>query len=50
MHESQPENLMIYKVVASQKEQYPIWPVDRENAMGWGMSAGKGQGRVPSLD
>lgn len=25
----------IYKVVINHEEQYSIWPVDRENALGW---------------
>lgn len=24
-----------YKVVINHEEQYSIWPVDRENALGW---------------
>lgn len=24
-----------YKVVVNQEEQYSIWPMDRENALGW---------------
>lgn len=29
-----------YKVVVNHEEQYSIWPVDRENALGW-QDAGK---------
>ena len=29
------ENNTIYKVVLNHKEQYSIWPVDRENPLGW---------------
>jgi len=25
----------IYKVVVNHEEQYSIWPVDRENPLGW---------------
>jgi len=25
----------IYKVVVNHEEQYSIWPVDKENALGW---------------
>ncbi len=25
----------VYKVVVNHEEQYSIWPVDRENALGW---------------
>ena len=34
------ENNTIYKVVLNHKEQYSIWPVDRENPLGW-RDAGK---------
>ena len=30
----------IYKVVVNHEEQYSIWPVDRENPLGW-RDAGK---------
>lgn len=29
------EDDQIYKVVINHEEQYSIWPVDRENALGW---------------
>lgn len=29
------EDNTIYKVVLNHEEQYSIWPVDRENALGW---------------
>ena len=29
------EDLTTYKVVVNQEEQYSIWPVDRENPLGW---------------
>ena len=29
------EDTTIYKVVINHEEQYSIWPVDRENALGW---------------
>jgi len=29
------EDLATYKVVVNQEEQYSIWPVDRENPLGW---------------
>ena len=32
---SEEENAMIYKVVVNHEEQYSIWPVDRENPLGW---------------
>jgi MbtH protein len=34
------EDLTVYKVVVNDEEQYSIWPVDRENALGW-RDAGK---------
>lgn len=34
------EDAIIYKVVVNHEEQYSIWPVDRENALGWN-DAGK---------
>ena len=39
MREEQ-EDTTIYKVVLNHEEQYSIWPVDRENALGW-RDAGK---------
>lgn len=29
------EDKTIYKVVLNHEEQYSIWPVDRENPLGW---------------
>ena len=29
------EDNTVYKVVINHEEQYSIWPVDRENALGW---------------
>ncbi len=34
------EDTTIYKVVVNHEEQYSIWPVERENALGW-RDAGK---------
>lgn len=31
----QDEDKTIYKVVVNHEEQYSIWPVDKENALGW---------------
>jgi MbtH protein len=33
-------NATLYKVVVNHEEQYSIWPVDRENPLGW-RDAGK---------
>ncbi|XGV87576.1 MAG: MbtH family protein [Limnothrix sp. BL-A-16] len=32
---SETEDWVIYKVVINHEEQYSIWPVDRENPLGW---------------
>ncbi len=34
------EDTTMYKVVINHEEQYSIWPVDRENPLGWN-DAGK---------
>jgi MbtH protein len=39
MNESE-EDQIVYKVVINHEEQYSIWPVDRENPLGW-RDAGK---------
>ena len=35
MSRDETEDTTIYKVVVNHEEQYSIWPVDRENALGW---------------
>ena len=35
MTRDEQEDTTIYKVVANHEEQYSIWPVDRENPLGW---------------
>jgi MbtH protein len=35
MNRDEPEDTMIYKVMVNHEEQYSIWPVDRENPLGW---------------
>ncbi|MDY6950351.1 MAG: MbtH family protein [Thermodesulfobacteriota bacterium] len=40
MYDDDREETTIYKVVVNHEEQYSIWPVDRENALGW-QDAGK---------
>ncbi len=40
MNIEEKEDTTIYKVVVNHEEQYSIWPVDRENALGW-RDAGK---------
>ena len=40
MNTEDKEDNTIYKVVVNHEEQYSIWPVDRENPLGW-RDAGK---------
>ncbi len=40
MNREDQEDTIIYKVVMNHEEQYSIWPVERENALGW-LDAGK---------
>jgi MbtH protein len=40
MSREEAEDNNIYMVVLNHYEQYSIWPVDRENALGWN-DAGK---------
>ena len=35
MSENDFEDNEVYKVVVNHEEQYSIWPVDKENALGW---------------
>ena len=35
MNHDEREDSTIYKVVLNDEEQYSIWPVHRENALGW---------------
>jgi MbtH protein len=35
MNTEEKEGTTIYKVVLNHEEQYSIWPVDRENPLGW---------------
>jgi MbtH protein len=35
MQQDEQEDKTIYKVVVNHEDQYSIWPVDRENALGW---------------
>jgi MbtH protein len=36
------EERSTYKVVINEEEQYSIWPVDRENPLGWHDAGKKG--------
>lgn len=40
MERDEQEDEAVYKVVVNQEEQYSIWPVDRDNPLGW-TDAGK---------
>jgi MbtH protein len=42
------EDNTIYQVVMNHEEQYSIWPVDRENPLGW-RDAGKSGPKAESL-
>lgn len=35
MDREEYENSRTYKVVVNHEEQYSIWPVEKENALGW---------------
>jgi MbtH protein len=37
---SEPNDTTAYKVVVNHEEQYSIWPVDKDNPLGW-KDAGK---------
>lgn len=43
------EDSKIYKVVMNHEEQYSIWPMDRENALGW-KDAGKSGTKTECLE
>lgn len=40
MNKQEQNDTIIYKVVINHEEQYSIWPLNRENALGW-RDAGK---------
>jgi len=40
MRDQEEDDRRIYRVVLNHEEQYSIWPVDRENPLGW-LDAGK---------
>jgi len=40
MERDEQEDEAVYKVVVNHEEQYSIWPVDRDNPLGW-TDAGK---------
>ena len=46
---NEQEDTTIYKVVVNHEEQDSIWPVDRENALGW-RDAGKSGTKAECLE
>jgi MbtH protein len=42
------EDTQQYRVVVNHEEQYSIWPVDKENALGW-KDAGKSGSKAECL-
>ncbi len=49
MWDDEQEDTRTYKVVINHEEQYSIWPVDRENPLGW-KDAGKEGTKQECLD
>lgn len=49
MNRDEHEDKTVYKVVLNHEEQYSIWPVDRENPLGW-RDAGKSGLKQECLD
>ncbi len=43
------EDQTVYKVVINHEEQYSVWPLDRENPLGWN-DAGKSGSKQECLD
>ncbi|HEX8145057.1 MAG TPA: MbtH family protein [Pyrinomonadaceae bacterium] len=48
MNRDENEETVICKVVVNHEEQYSIWPVERDNALGW-TDAGKTGTRAECL-
>ncbi len=48
MYREEQADTTIYKVVVNHEEQYSIWPVDRENPLGW-RDAGKSGSKAECL-
>jgi MbtH protein len=48
MNTDEPEDTTIYKVVVNHEEQYSIWPIERENPLGW-RDAGKSGSKTECL-
>lgn len=49
MYQDDKEDTAIYKVVVNHEEQYSIWPLKRENPLGW-KNAGKSGLKQECLD
>lgn len=49
MNRDEQEDITLYKVVINHEEQYSIWPLDRENPLGW-KDAGKEGAKQECLD
>ncbi|NJO64674.1 MAG: MbtH family protein, partial [Richelia sp. RM2_1_2] len=49
MYQDDKEDTTIYKVVVNHKEQYSIWPSERDNPLGW-KDAGKNGLKQECLD
>ncbi len=49
MNRDNQEDTTIYNVVMNHEEQYSIWPVDRENSLGW-KNAGKSGSKQECLE
>lgn len=43
MLQNDQEDTTIYKVVVNHEEQYSIWPLDRDNPLGWHDAGKSGQ-------
>ena len=48
MQQDEQDDKTIYKVVVNHEEQYSIWPVEKENALGW-TDEGKSGTKVEGL-
>lgn len=49
MNRDEQKDTTLYKVVVNHEEQYSIWPLDRENPMGWN-DVGKSGTKQECLD
>jgi MbtH protein len=49
MNRDEQEDTTIYKVVVNHEEQYSIYPVERDNPLGWN-DAGKSGSKQECLD